>query len=81
MKKVFLLVAILMLSACTAPDTATNALIGAGYTNIKLTGYSFFSCAEEDTFATGFIATGPTGKEVKGTVCSGILKGATIRID
>ena len=79
MKKILSAISILLLCACTAPDTATRALEGAGYTDIKITGWSAFSCSDSDDFATGFTAKGPTGKTVTGAVCSGLLKGATIR--
>jgi hypothetical protein len=68
-------------ASCTAPDSATRALTGAGYKNVVLTGYRFTGCGEGDTFHTGFQAQGPTGQAVSGVVCSGILKGSTIRLD
>jgi len=70
----------LILTGCTDSNVATKALKGAGYTDVKLTGYSWFACSKDDTYHTGFIAKGPTGIEVEGTVCSGLLfKNATIR--
>lgn len=82
MKKLFTaLLLCFALGACTAPDRSLQVLEGAGYTHIELTGYSLFACSEDDTFSTGFKATGPTGKRVTGTVCAGLLKGATIRMD
>ncbi len=68
-------------SACTSESDAKRALTGAGYTDITWTGYKAFSCSEDDAFHTGFRAKGPTGKTVTGTVCSGVLKGSTIRLD
>jgi hypothetical protein len=68
------------LVGCTAESDARRALEGAGYTDIVLTGYGWFECGRDDTFATAFTATGPTGKRVSGTVCAGLLlKGQTIR--
>jgi len=81
MKKIIVGVACMVLAACTNGDGAVRALEGAGYTNIKITGYRLTGCHDDDTFRTGFNATGPTGKNVTGVVCSGILKGATIRLD
>lgn len=72
---------ILMLSACTSESDAARALRGAGYTNVVYTGYKAFACSEDDTYHTGFTAKGPTGQMVSGTVCSGWLKGSTIRLD
>lgn len=70
----------ILLVGCSAPDTATEALKGAGYSQIKITGWSPFSCSKDDTFSTGFEAKGPTGVSVTGAVCSGLIfKSATIR--
>ena len=74
------LAAVLLCCACTAPDTAYDALHGAGYTTINITGYEFFGCAQDDQFHTGFTAIGPGGASVSGVVCSSFLKGATIRM-
>ena len=68
-------------TGCIDEDTATRALDGAGYTEIELIGYRLYGCSESDDFATGFKAIGPTGRHVSGVVCSGVLKGATIRLD
>lgn len=79
MKKTLSIVALLALSACSSSDQVTRALQGAGYKDIRITGYSFFGCDEKDSFHTGFEATGPNGQRVDGVVCSGWFKGATIR--
>lgn len=68
-----------VLAACSSADEATRTLQGAGYKDIRITGYAFFGCDENDTFHTGFEATGPSGQRVSGVVCSGVMKGATIR--
>ncbi|HCZ48001.1 MAG TPA: hypothetical protein DCZ11_03230 [Gammaproteobacteria bacterium] len=68
-------------AGCTKPEDARQALEGAGFTQIELGGYGWFACDEKDTFSTKFTATGPTGKRVSGVVCSGLLKGNTIRMD
>lgn len=81
MKSLLFLCVAVLLSACTQSDRATHALQDAGYTDIRTTGYAFFACSEKDTFATGFEAVGPTGRKVSGAVCSGFLKGQTIRLD
>lgn len=76
-----LLTAVLGTAGCTSADEANRALSGAGYKNVTITGYRFFLCDEKDTWSTGFEATGPSGRHVSGAVCSGIMKGATIRLD
>lgn len=80
MKKILLATALLAtLGACSDPDTTNRLLIGMGYTNIVTTGHSFLGCGGEDTTKTGFTALSPTGTPVKGVVCSGWLKGSTVR--
>lgn len=77
-----LLIALLALSltACSNGNDAQKALEAQGFTDIETTGYSAFACSDDDFFSTGFVATNPQGKRVKGTVCSGLLfKNATIR--
>ncbi len=69
----------IILGACSDAPNTTRILSDQGYTNIKTTGYSIFSCGKEDSFSTGFEATSPSGKRVKGVVCSGWMKGGTVR--
>lgn len=71
----------LELMSCTDPEKAVEVLQKQGYTNIEITGYEFGACAEEDVFHTGFIAVSPSGYAVGGVVCSGLLKGSTIRFE
>lgn len=81
MKKLLLLLFAVSLFSCTDEDGAERILEENGYTDIEITGYKAFCCGEDDTFKTGFRATGPTGKPVSGCVCSGWGKGGTIRFD
>lgn len=70
------------LAGCTDSKNAERVLESAGYSDIQITGYSFFACSKDDTQSTGFKAKGPSGKPVSGAVCSGIvIKNSTIRID
>jgi hypothetical protein len=73
----------LALVACGDPrgDNVTATLKAAGYTDIHLTGWAPFGCSDDDTFATGFNAKGPSGAPASGTVCSNlVVKGSTIRL-
>lgn len=82
MKKTILILAMVVsLTACTDSNRATHALHQAGYTDIKIGGYSWFGCSEDDTFKNKFSAKGPTGVPVSGSVCMGFFKGSTIRLD
>jgi hypothetical protein len=76
-----MILALAALSACTDETAAQKALAGSGFNDIKLTGYSYFGCDKNDTFHTGFEARGPGGQFVEGVVCSGWMKGATIRFN
>lgn len=80
MKRLLLVIA-LMVAGCTQPEKARAVLAAQGLTDIKITGYSAFSCSKDDNYATGFEATSVNGTKVKGTVCAGMLKGATVRYD
>jgi len=81
-KKILVAIAALVaLGACTDADNARRALSTAGYSDIRIEGYAWFGCSEDDTFATRFKAKGPSGVEASGQVCSGWLKGSTIRLD
>lgn len=81
-KLLFSLAVIASLASCTVDTgTATRALGAMGITNIKLEGYAFFGCSEDDTFRSRFSGTGPHGQPVSGVVCSALFKGATVRFD
>lgn len=76
-----LLIAALTLVGCIEPANAKRVLEDAGYSNVEIIGYDIFSCSDDDTLHTGFTATGPTGRPVRGTVCSGLFfKNSTIRL-
>lgn len=66
-------------AACTDRNEAHRALEQAGYTDIRIGGYSF-GCGRDDDTATEFTAIGPAGHRTTGVVCgSYFLKGSTIR--
>lgn len=73
------LLAVLSLTACTDTPGATRALYQQGYTEIEITGYSAFGCGEDYTFATEFKAVSTAKIPVTGVVCSGFLKGYSIK--
>lgn len=73
------LFAVMLLSGCTAPQDARDALEAQGFTEVSTGGYAFFGCGNDDAFHTEFTAKNAAGKRVSGVVCSGWFKGATIR--
>jgi hypothetical protein len=79
--KLALLMIILCLTSCTNAPKATEVLTNQGYKDVKITGWNYMSCSKDDFFSTGFSAMAPGGKYVTGTVCTGLLKGSTIRFD
>lgn len=82
MKK-FLIAAVMLLSlvGCSSSNDANKALKANGFTDIQTHGRAFFSCSKDDSFATKFTAKNSKGETVTGVVCSGLLKGSTVRFD
>jgi uncharacterized protein (UPF0335 family) len=68
------------LAACTDDPTARRTAAASGITEVETTGYAVFGCDKNDTFHTGFVGRGVDGGCVEGVVCSGLLKGGTMRI-
>lgn len=59
---------------------ATRILQENGYRDIQITGYAWFACGHDDTYASRFKATSPSGAKIEGAVCEGLIfKNATIR--
>lgn len=85
MKKIILVAIIsIALSSCSSDNDfkkGKSQLENQGYTDVKNTGYDWFCCDEKDHFSTGFSCKDKKGKEVKGCICSGLLKGITIRFE
>jgi hypothetical protein len=75
------LLAVFAAAGCTDETAARRALEYSGFSDVKITGYSYFGCDKHDTFSTGFEARNPKGQFVEGVVCSGWMKGATIRFE
>ena len=74
-----MLLVVLMLLACSAPDASREALVKAGYTDIETGGWTPMACSDSDTFTTTFRAKNPAGGQVEGVVCCGWMKRCTIR--
>lgn len=73
-----------MASGCSDGGTAERVAAAQGYKNVHATGYRMFGCGKDDTYSTGFEATGPNGERVTGVVCSqaGLFgKTNTVRVD
>lgn len=81
MNKIWIIgVAGLMLAGCGVDTSAARrALEAQGLTQIKIGGYSWYGCGQEDNFRSEFTAIGTNGKPVRGVVCSGLWKGITVR--
>lgn len=81
MNRFLVLAAVFGLAGCTvSEDQSLLAVQGQGYTNVELGGIALFGCGEDDDFTRTWKATGRDGVRVKGVVCSGLLKGATVRV-
>lgn len=62
-------------------DKGKRQLEMQGYTDVQKTGYNAFCCSDKDSFSTGFKCKDKAGSTVKGCICSGVLKGITIRFE
>lgn len=83
----------LALCGCTDNTSAQRVLSDQGYTDITFTGYRAFLCGDDYTFHTGFAANtnivilDKDGKPsvikhpVTGAVCSGWMKGNSLKLD
>ena len=69
------------LAGCSAPQQAIDAVENIGLSEVEITGYRVFGCGDDYTFHTGFLAKNSKGKTVSGVVCSGWLKGASVKFD
>lgn len=75
----YFILVLLILSGCTNENEARRVLEQDGVNNVHMTGYSWFSCAKDDFYHTGFSGM-RNGKNISGTVCSGLIfKASTIR--
>lgn len=79
-KSLLVIILAFTLIACSSPDDATRVLKAQGFTHIQTRG-AFFGCGRGEVFRTRFTAKSVTGESVTGVVCSGWLKGSTIRYD
>lgn len=68
-----------LLSSCSGASTSEILLEEQGYSNVKIQGFNFFACSEDDWYRYNFTAINSNGNQVKGVVCSAPLKGSTIR--
>jgi hypothetical protein len=83
-RKLIFITLVLLLTSCTSDsdfNKGKKQLEQQGYTDVKNTGYDWFCCDDKDTFSTGFKAKDSNGMTVKGCICSGVLKGITIRFE
>lgn len=81
---VVLIVITISLGSCTSSndfEKGKRQLEMQGYTSVEKTGYNAFCCSDKDTYSTGFKCKDKQGNIVKGCICSGILKGITIRFE
>jgi len=79
--KYAVLIGLILLAGCSDVPSTKNALDNIGFTDVESTGYRVFGCGDDYTFHTGFIARNQKGKTVTGVVCSGWLKGSSVKFD
>lgn len=77
----FIALGIFALVANRPSDADIIAVVESqGYTNVAVGGPDVWACGEDDEYSREFTAVGMNGLPVLGVVCSGINKGATVRI-
>lgn len=82
MKKIATIACMLALAGCGVdPGKAKRILEGQGMTDVVIGGYAFWGCSDKDTFKSSFTAKDIKGQPVSGVICSGMLKGYTVRFD
>lgn len=79
MKVLAIILCAVLLSSCSGTYTSETILEDQGYTNVKIQGFNFFACSEDDMYRYNFTATNSNGKNIKGVICSAPFKGYTIR--
>lgn len=73
------LLLIFLIVGCTNEHEARRVLEQDGVTDVRMDGYPWFACGKGDFYHTGFVGK-RNGKEISGTVCSGLIfKASTIR--
>ncbi len=75
------LIVVLLVSCTPDEDRAKKVLEAHGFENIYLGGYPFFGCGKDDVFNVAFTATTAKRQAVQGSVCCGIWKNCTVRVE
>ena len=78
--RITLLITFLLTAACTSERDVEKYAKMEGWESYKVEGYGIFACSEKDVFSTKFTAV-KGGKTFSGVICSGFLKGATLRLN
>lgn len=74
-----ILIICLLVASCSAnTDKVKSVLENEGCTDVVDNGFVFFGCGKEDGFHNGFSCT-KNNRKIEGVVCSGLLKGFTVR--
>lgn len=78
--KPWMLLAGLLATGCTNESATRRTLTKAGFTEVRITGWSWLSCGRDDFTCTEFSAKNASGMAVTGAVgCGMIFKNCTIR--
>lgn len=87
MKKLIIVLYVLLFGCTESRQEAERILAEEGLHDVSLTGYSMFSCSEDDQTRTGFTAHrtvlnpdgSPRDQFVEGVLCCGLWKSCTVR--
>lgn len=82
----FTVIGLFLTPGCTQSERDVKAIVESqGYTQVEKTGWGWLECGSgknnNESFRTKFTAKSPNGSTVRGAVCKGWFKGATVRIN
>lgn len=74
--------AAVLTTACSVdPAQARRTLEAHGLVDIYIGDYAWFGCGQNDYFSSAFTAKTREGRPASGTVCCGLVKNCTVRIE
>lgn len=76
-KRIFIL-SLFLVGCSVSTDKAERSMTQEAISDFSFSGPNPMGCADQDSFSLEFRGT-KNGQEVRGIICSGLFKGATIR--
>ena len=82
MRNIFYTILLIFCLGCTNNKDfikGKKQLENQGYNKTIHNQYLLYQCDDKDNYSSGFTALDKKGNKVEGCICSGVLKGVTIR--